>query len=108
MGDGGNESVTITAGIWGFLVLFGLAIACWLLFRSMNNHLRKAQWQEDQEHPVRQRIPAAPTRTAEQTKAPTEPATEPAEHGPDGRAVDGQQPGQQSEEQQPDAPTGKS
>lgn len=59
MGDRGNESVAITAGIWGFLVLFGLAIACWLLFRSMNNHLRKAQWQEEHDHPVRQRIPTA-------------------------------------------------
>ncbi|RNI22261.1 hypothetical protein [Flexivirga caeni] len=57
MGDGGNESVAVTAGIWGFIVLFGLALACWLLFRSMNNHLRRAQWQEDQDHPVRQRIP---------------------------------------------------
>lgn len=47
MGDGGNESVAVTAGIWGFLVLFGLAIACWLLFRSMNKHLRTAQWNDD-------------------------------------------------------------
>lgn len=46
MGDGGNESVAVTAGIWGFLVLFGLAIACWLLFRSMNKHLRTAQWND--------------------------------------------------------------
>lgn len=47
--SGGNESVAVTAGIWGFLVLFGLAIACWLLFRSMNKHLRSAQWHEDKE-----------------------------------------------------------
>lgn len=47
MGDGGNESVAVTAGIWGFLVLFGLAIACWLLFRSMNKHLRTAQWNDE-------------------------------------------------------------
>lgn len=92
MGDGGNESVAITAGIWGFIVLFGLAIACWLLFRSMNNHLRKAQWQEEHDHPVRQRIPTAPARTAAHAKAPTEPPAEPAEHGPGERATDGQQP----------------
>ncbi|MGN6414136.1 hypothetical protein [Flexivirga sp.] len=79
MGDGGNESVAVTAGIWGFIVLFGLAIACWLLFRSMNNHLRKTQWQEEQEHPVRQRIPLAPrsaTRAAqhraEQSRPPAD------------------------------------
>lgn len=71
MGDGGNESVAVTAGIWGFIVLFGLAIACWLLFRSMNNHLRRAQWQEEQDHPVRHRIPSAhPRSAAHPTQAP--------------------------------------
>lgn len=70
LSDGGNESVAVTAGIWGFIVLFGLAIACWLLFRSMNNHLRKSQWQEEQDHPVRQRIPSAPkARATERGKA---------------------------------------
>jgi len=43
---GGNESVEVTAGIWGFLVLFGLALACWFLFRSMNTHLRKMTFTE--------------------------------------------------------------
>lgn len=71
MGSGGNESVAVTAGIWGFIVLFGLAVACWLLFRSMNNHLRKAQWQEEHDHPVRQRIPSAhrPKATGQQQDA---------------------------------------
>lgn len=41
---GGNEDVSTTAGIWGFLILFGLALVCWLLFRSMNNHLRKVRY----------------------------------------------------------------
>jgi len=89
MGDGGNESVAVTAGIWGFLVLFALAIACWLLFRSMNNHLRKTQWQEEQDHPVRQRIPTAPRRkpeppaAAEQDVAPsTDHPEEPGDSAP--------------------------
>lgn len=43
---GGNESVEVTAGIWGFLVLFGLALACWFLFRSMTAHLRKMTFQQ--------------------------------------------------------------
>ena len=43
---GGNESVEVTAGIWGFLVLFGLALACWFLFRSMNTHLRRMTFTE--------------------------------------------------------------
>ncbi|MFC6708107.1 hypothetical protein [Flexivirga alba] len=89
MGDGGNESVTITAGIWGFLVLFGLAIACWLLFRSMNNHLRKAQWQEEHDHPVRQRIPAAQPKTAAPTETPSDPPTETQLDAPT-KAPDGQ------------------
>lgn len=46
---GGNESVEVTAGIWGFLVLFGLALACWFLFRSMNNHLRRVKYLEREE-----------------------------------------------------------
>lgn len=83
MGSGGNESVAITAGIWGFLVLFGLAIACWLLFRSMNNHLRKAQWQEEHDHPVRQRIPTAHARSTAHTKTPDAQAKK---EGPDDQA----------------------
>ena len=89
MGDGGNESVAVTAGIWGFVVLFGLAIACWLLFRSMNNHLRKAQWQEEHDHPVRQRIPAAHPRSTAHTKPAAESQTEsePAtKDAPDGQS----------------------
>jgi len=29
------------SGLIGFLVVLGLAVACFLLFRSMNKHLRK-------------------------------------------------------------------
>lgn len=81
MGDGGNESVAVTAGIWGFVVLFGLAIACWLLFRSMNKHLRKAQWHEEQEqgHPVRQRIPLAPRPAKQRRTTPREDPDDPGD-----------------------------
>lgn len=41
---GGDENVSTTAGIWGFIILFGLALVCWLLFRSMNNRLRKVRY----------------------------------------------------------------
>lgn len=41
---GGNEDVSTTAGIWGFLILFALAIACWLLFRGMNKRLRRVRY----------------------------------------------------------------
>lgn len=43
---GGVESTQVTAGIWGFIVLFGLALACWFLFRSMNTHLRRMRYTE--------------------------------------------------------------
>src|SRR5699024_6548728 len=46
---GGVESTKVTAGLAGFVVLFCLAIACWLLFRSMNKHLRKVRWAEERE-----------------------------------------------------------
>ena len=85
MGDGGNESVAITAGIWGFIVLFGLAIACWLLFRSMNNHLRKAQWQKEHDHPIRRRIRVQAKAVAPADKPADIPADTPAK-APDGEA----------------------
>ncbi|WP_446665164.1 hypothetical protein [Flexivirga sp. B27] len=84
MGDGGNESVAVTAGIWGFIVFFGLAIACWLLFRSMNNHLRKTKWQDEMDHPVRQRIPSAPKARAEEHTAQRESDDKPADGPADG------------------------
>lgn len=56
---GGNESVEVTAGIWGFLVLFGLALACWFLFRSMNAHLRKMTFQQREQVPENMRTAGA-------------------------------------------------
>lgn len=46
---GGTQSTQVTAGIWGFLVLFGLALACYFLFRSMNTHLRRVKFAEREE-----------------------------------------------------------
>lgn len=89
MGDGGNESVAVTAGIWGFVVLFALAIACWLLFRSMNKHLRKTQWQEEQDHPVRQRIPTAPSSKPDRPAAPAKDGSPPSDR-PGGPGDSGQ------------------
>lgn len=82
MGDGGNESVLYTAGIWGFLVLFGLALACWLLFRSMNNHLRGVSWSKEHraEYDAERRARTLPVR---RTPPPVDDAaadtTEPAD-----------------------------
>lgn len=48
------ESVTTTAGLAGFIVLFSLAIVCWLLFRGMNKRLRNIRLREEQEAAARQ------------------------------------------------------
>lgn len=40
---GGNESVAITAGLPGFLVLFFLALVCWFLFRDMSKRMRNVR-----------------------------------------------------------------
>lgn len=39
----GTPSTGVTAGLGGFLALFFIAMACWLLFRSMNKHLRQVR-----------------------------------------------------------------
>ncbi|GAA6526277.1 hypothetical protein [Intrasporangium sp. DVR] len=44
MGDGGN--LPIGPGVWGFLALFVLAIALWLLVRNMNSRLRRMAYRE--------------------------------------------------------------
>ncbi len=72
---GGVESTKVTAGLAGFVVLFCLAIACWLLFRSMNKHLRKVRWQQEQEEEA-----------ARQQEAEAHGAARRAEGGSAGRA----------------------
>lgn len=57
---GGTESTQVTAGIWGFLVLFGLGLACWFLFRSMNAHLRRMRFRERQAEFARESGEGAP------------------------------------------------
>lgn len=44
MGDGGT--LPIGPGVWGFLALFVLAIALWLLVRNMNSRLRRMAYRE--------------------------------------------------------------
>jgi hypothetical protein len=43
------ESVTITAGLGGFLSFFLLAVALYLLMRNMNARLRRMAYREEQE-----------------------------------------------------------
>lgn len=41
-----NTSVEITAGLGGFLVLFGLALMVWFLGRDLSRRLRRMRQQE--------------------------------------------------------------
>jgi len=44
MGTGDN--LPIGPGVWGFIALFVLAIALWLLVRNMNSRLRRMAYRE--------------------------------------------------------------
>ncbi|HKX68740.1 MAG TPA: hypothetical protein VJN29_16100 [Intrasporangium sp.] len=44
MSDG--STLSIGPGVWGFLALFVLAIALWLLVRNMNARLRRMAYRE--------------------------------------------------------------
>jgi len=57
----------IGPGFTGFVVLFLLAVACYLLFRSMVGHLRKVRYSPD---PAQEQTQAADTGEAE-PKAPS-------------------------------------
>jgi len=37
----------VSPGVPGFLVTFALALACWLLFRSLTKHLRRVNHSEE-------------------------------------------------------------
>jgi flagellar biosynthesis/type III secretory pathway M-ring protein FliF/YscJ len=43
---GGSGNLPIGPGVWGFIALFVLAIALWLLVRNMNARLRRMAYRE--------------------------------------------------------------
>jgi hypothetical protein len=43
----GTDPNQVGPGLAGFLAVFALALATWLLFRSMNRHLRKVRYRAD-------------------------------------------------------------
>lgn len=59
-----DTGVEITAGLGGFLVLFGLALAVWFLGRDLTRRLRRMRRAEDarleQEQQAREQRDAAP------------------------------------------------
>ncbi len=53
---------SVTPGVLGFLVVFVLAIATWLLMRNMTSRLRRMRFREEQRRSVQARAAqAAPT-----------------------------------------------
>lgn len=65
-----NTSVEVTAGMGGFLVLFGLMVVVWLLGRDLTRRLRRMRLAEERR---------LETEAAE--RAATQPAESPAAEG---------------------------
>lgn len=89
---GGNEDVSTTAGIWGFLILFGLALVCWLLFRSMNTHLRKVRYAAAEEERQREAVELAEATGESERQAAIELDEERLEEKADGQNAGPQPP----------------
>jgi flagellar biosynthesis/type III secretory pathway M-ring protein FliF/YscJ len=45
---GGSGNLPVGPGVWGFIALFVLAIALWLLVRNMNARLRRMAYREQE------------------------------------------------------------
>lgn len=52
----------VAAGLWAFLVVVGLVVACVFLFRSMNTQLRRVPRSFDGDQPNAEEPPGRPTR----------------------------------------------
>lgn len=63
-----TSNVEITAGLGGFLVLFGLALALWLLGRDLSRRLRGIRHREEQER--QQRAEAEQRKESDSTEDP--------------------------------------
>ncbi len=74
----------VTPGVLGFLVVFGLAVATWLLLRSMTRQLKRIDIPE----PAEPAPAAEPARPAQPTDTPETEAKSPPSSGPaDGDAA---------------------
>lgn len=71
-----TTSVEVTAGMGGFLVLFGLMIVIWLLGRDLTRRLRRMRLAEER------RVEAA-LREREEQARPTDQASTPGAAGQD-------------------------
>lgn len=82
------ESVTTTAGLAGFIILFSLAVVCWFLFRGMTKRLRNIRLREERE--AAERAAAAEQEGGDQQESPDSERVEPVNDGPDAEGPEGQ------------------
>ncbi len=68
-----TTSVEVTAGMGGFLVLFGLMIVIWLLGRDMTRRLRRMRLAEEKRVEEAQRERARAAAATEREDEPTDP-----------------------------------
>ena len=45
------DPTQVSPGVPGFVVTFALALACWLLFRSLTTHLRRLNYSPEVDEP---------------------------------------------------------
>jgi hypothetical protein len=64
---------SVTPGLWGFLVVFVLAIVVWLLMRNMTGRLRRLRFREEE----RQRREAAERDSGDRDDEPPGPGAAP-------------------------------
>lgn len=76
---GEAEATNVTAGIWGFLTLFILAMVCWLLYRSMSKHLRNVRLMQEASDAQKSQSPRDATTKTTSTPSKDEPSTDDGE-----------------------------
>ena len=78
---GGSGNLPIGPGVWGFLALFVLAIALWLLVRNMNSRLRRMAYREHERVEAERAADDAKTKQSLDTTDETDEGPESTEKG---------------------------
>ncbi len=78
---GGSGNLPIGPGVWGFLALFVLAIALWLLVRNMNSRLRRMAYREHERVEAQRAADDARTKQSVDTTDETDEGPESTEQG---------------------------
>ncbi len=78
---GGSGNLPIGPGVWGFLALFVLAIALWLLVRNMNSRLRRMAYREHERVEAERAADDAKTKQSNDNTDETDEGPESTEKG---------------------------